>query len=339
MDTGVSRAAACDLAVLATSITSARTRGRQWTRQTPLVPATARDLRAESIYYKCENLQRTGSFKFRGALNKVLSLTAQQRESVVTASTGNHALAVAEALSIVGGRATVVVPATAPVAKIQRLIDRGFRLVRTEGDPLNAELTAREIAAREGGVYISPYNDIDVIAGQGTVGLELLEQLPQLEVVYISVGGGGLISGAAAAIKAVRPEVRVVACFPENATAMFESMQAGGDCRVADRATLSDATAGNLEAGAITIDLCRKLVDDCVLVSEQDIADGVRDLALQNQMVVEGAAGVAVSGCRRYLELHPEYAHAVSAVVLCGGHIDPRTLAAIINHDFDVMAR
>jgi threonine dehydratase len=188
------------LAALGPRIAEAAERLAPYGLRTPVVPARALDGGAGRVWHKCENLQRTGSFKIRGALNKVLSLTPEERaRGVVTSSTGNHGLAVAEALRLVGGRGTVVVSAGASPYKVARLGWAGLEVLTHAGDAMAAELEARALAEREGRVYVSPYNDWEVVAGQGTLGVELAEQLPGVEVVYVALGGGGLASGVAGA--------------------------------------------------------------------------------------------------------------------------------------------
>jgi threonine dehydratase len=190
-----------------------------------------------------------------------------------------------------------------------------------------AELEARALAEREGRVYISPYNDWEVVAGQGTLGVELLDQLPDVAVVYIALGGGGLASGVAGALKLSRPDVRVVACSPASSPAMLESIRSGEIVQVDEWPTLSDGTAGNLEPGSITLPLCAALLDEHVVVNEEEIARGMRDAALGDHLVVEGAAGVAVAGWRAHVEAHPELAERPSAIVLCGGNLGAELLA------------
>lgn len=295
---------------------------------TPLLPARCLEPHA---HFKCENLQRTGSFKIRGALNKLLLLTAEERQrGVVTSSTGNHGLAVAEALRLTSGQGTVVVSSMASQYKIDRLTNAGLEVVVLDGDPMAAELEARALADRSGRVYISPYNDPDVLAGQGTVAVELLEQHPGIEAVFIAVGGGGLVSGIAAYLKSVRPDVLIVGCWPELAAAMYQSVRAGRLMEVPDEPTLSDATAGNIEPGAITLPYCTELIDELVLVSEAEIASGMRDTLLTDHLVIEGAGGVAVAGWRKFTTYRPRLADHQSAVVLCGGNVSAATLTTIL---------
>ena len=295
---------------------------------TPLSPARCL---VPHAHFKCENLQRTGSFKIRGALNKLLLLSSEQRErGVVTSSTGNHGLAVAEALRLTSGRGTVVVSASASPYKIERLTKAGLEVVVSNGDPMAAELEARALGDREGRVYISPYNDPDVMAGQGSMAVEILEQRPDIEAVFVAVGGGGMIAGIASYLKAVRPDVLVVGCWPERAKAMYESVRAGRLIEVPDEPTLSDATAGNIEPGAITFPYCRDLIDELVLVSEADIAQAMRDAMLTDHLVIEGAGGVAVAGWRTFTAGRPRLADRESVVILCGGNVSAGTLSGVL---------
>jgi threonine dehydratase len=312
----------------AEAVIAASERLAPYALETPLV--RARSL-ATHAYFKCENLQRTGSFKLRGALNKVLTLTNDERErGVVASSTGNHGLAVAEALRLTSGRGTVVVSTAASVYKRERLTNAGLEVIVSDGDPMTAELEARALAEGEGRVYISPYNDADVVAGQGTVAVEMLAQHPRLEAVFVAVGGGGLIAGIASYLESVRPDVSVVGCWPEDAAAMYASVRAGRIIEVPDEPTLSDGTAGNIELGAITFPLCRDLVDELVLVSEEEIAAAMRDVMLADHLVIEGAAGVAVAAWRKFTAGRPRLADRESAIVLCGGNVSAPTLAQVL---------
>ena len=313
------------ITALQSAIFRAAARLAPYDLRTPVVPARAL---GAAVWHKCENLQRTGSFKIRGALNKILSLSAESlARGVVTSSTGNHGLAVAEALRIVGARGTVVVSAAASPYKVARLADAGLEVVTHPGDPMAAELAARALGERDGRVYVSPYNDPDVVAGQGTLGVELAAQLPDVEVVYVAVGGGGLAAGVAAAMKAARPATTIVGCWPEHATAMLASIRAGTIVDVEEAPTLSDGTAGNLEPGSITLPLCAALIDEHVTVPEAGIARGMRDAALGDHLVVEGAAGVAIAGWRALVHERPAFAERPSAVILCGGNLGADLLA------------
>jgi threonine dehydratase len=312
----------------ADAVVAASERLAPYAIETPLLPA--RSL-APHAYFKCENLQRTGSFKLRGALNKVLALGDDGRShGVVTSSTGNHGLAVAEALRLTSGRGTVVVSSMASAYKRERLAKAGLEVIVSDGDPMAAELEARQLAEREDKVYISPYNDPDVVAGQGTIAVELLAQHPNLEAVFVAVGGGGLVSGIAAYLETARPNVSVIGCWPEDAAAMYASVRAGRIIEVPDEPTLSDGTAGNIEPGSITFPLCRDLIDELVLVSEEEIGAAMRDVMLADHMVIEGAAGVAVAAWRKFTGGRPRLADRESAIVLCGGNVSAATLAGVL---------
>ena len=315
-------------AATADAVMAASERLAPFAIETPLLPA--RSL-APHAHYKCENLQRTGSFKLRGALNKVLTLGEEAREKgVVTSSTGNHGLAVAEALRLTSGRGTVVVSSAASPYKRERLAKAGLEVIVSDNDPMTVELEARALADREGRVYISPYNDPEVVAGQGTVAVEMLAQRPNLEAVFVAVGGGGLVSGIAAYLESARPDVSVIGCWPEDAAAMYQSVRAGRIIEVPDEPTLSDGTAGNIEPGSITFPLCRDLIDELVLVSEDEIADAMRNVMQVDHLVIEGAAGVAVAAWRKFTAGRPRLADRESAIVLCGGNVSASTLVRVL---------
>jgi threonine dehydratase len=272
-----------------------------------------------SVLLKNEHLQPTGSFKIRGATNKIRILgTAAQRTGVTTASSGNHGQAVALAGSRAGIPVTVYVAATASRPKVDAIRALGAELVIVDGPPLEAELLARRQAAAQGKVYISPYNDLDVIAGQGTLGMELFEQAPDLDAVFISVGGGGLISGVGTALKALNPRIRVVGVWPENSPCMLKAMQAGQIVAVEEQETLSDGTAGAVEPGSVTLALCRDVIDETVTVREAEIGRAMRMIADAEHWIVEGAAGVALAGLVKRAE---SFRGQKVAVVLCGRNI------------------
>ncbi len=272
------------------------------------------------VFLKCEHLQRTGSFKFRGALNKILSISESERaKGVIAASTGNHGLGVALAAKIVGIPATIYVPHDASSMKLKSIQSLGAQVEVCNGDCLAAEIQARKVAENEGRVFISPYNDQTVIAGQGTIGLELFRQNKNLDAVFVSVGGGGLISGIASYLKQKSPNIQIIGCYPENAPIMVECIKAGKIISVAEQPTLSDATAGNLEPGSITFPLCRDLIDHHVLVSEDEIKQAMRLLAETERMIVEGAAGVALAA---FLKMASSLKGKNVAIVLCGRNIN-----------------
>jgi threonine dehydratase len=298
-------------------------------RRTPLEPSpTLSEASGARVYLKLENLQRTGSFKLRGATNKLLTLPPDVRaRGVVAASTGNHGAAVASAAAELGVRALVFAPENASPGKLAVVRALGAE-VRLHGDDcLVAEHAARELAESEGLVYVSPYNDPAVVAGQGTLGVELLEDLPDLEAVVIAVGGGGLIAGVGSYLKAVREQIDVIGVSPRHSAAMHASLAAGSVVDVEHLPTLSDGTAGGMEADTITLPLCAASVDEVVLVDEDAIADGMRRVITAHHTLVEGAAGAAVAGL---LAARERLAGRTTAVILCGANVDPAVLKEVL---------
>lgn len=270
-----------------------------------------------AVRCKLENVQTTGSFKLRGALHALLAMPAVERPAgVVTASSGNHGLALATAGRRLGVPVTVFVPTTTPADKRARIAAAGAEVCVHGDDCVLAEARARAIAAATGRRYVSPYNDPDVIAGQGTVMVELLAQWPEVQTVYVAVGGGGLLAGMAAWGKAQRPDLEFVACSPIASAAMAACVRAGAIVEVSCGPTLSDSTAGGVEPGAITFPLCRDLADRWIDVGEPAIAAAMRSMLEQQQVRCEGAAGVAVAGCLA----DAAAAGRRSAVIVCGGN-------------------
>jgi threonine dehydratase len=280
------------------------------------------------VHFKMESLQYTGSFKLRGVTNKLLALTQKERErGCIVASTGNHGAAAAYAMKRLGVAGEILVPHGASPAKVDAITLLGGHTRMAGAEPLETERLAREQAAREGKTYISPYNDVEVIAGQGTVGAEILEELPEVHAVYVAVGGGGLAGGIGAWFKRYAPDTRIVGCVPENAPVMAECVRAGRVVHCACRETLSDATAGNLEDDAVTVDLCRATVDEWILVSEEEIAAAIRDAVRHEHTLMEGAAGVALAAFRR----NPgPWAGQDVVIVNCGRNIDADVLKRLL---------
>ncbi|WP_329481725.1 threonine/serine dehydratase [Kribbella sp. NBC_01484] len=298
---------------------------------TPLVKydVFSEELGAE-VLVKSEHLQRTGSFKARGSMAKILTLTDEQRErGVVTASTGNHGLGVGNALATLGGHGIVYLPENASPSKVAALRRLGLEL-RAEGNDSGVlEPKARAYAAEHDLTYVPPYNDPDIIAGQGTVGVEILEQLngQRLDAVIVAVGGGGLISGVASVLKQHLPGIRVYGASPVRDDAMAASVRAGEIIQIDAQETLSDGTAGSVEPGSITFDLCRELVDDWVLVSEDAISAALRMVIDTEHQLIEGSAAMAFAAARaRRTELEGQRV----VVVSCGGNISSSTLAAAL---------
>jgi len=292
----------------------------------PLVPVTPLQLSAVlskelacHVLLKCEHMQPTGSFKVRGSANKIRVLgESARRTGVITASTGNHGQGVARAAAFAGVPVTVYAAASASPQKLEAIRALGTELEIVTGPLIEAELEARRQSEKQNKPYISPYNDLDVIAGQGSVGMELLEQAPDLDAVFVSVGGGGLISGIGIALKQLSPRTRIVGVWPENSPCMLNALKVGEIIETEEFDTLSDATAGAVEEGSVTFPLCQAVIDETVTVTETEIAAAMRKLAESDRWIVEGAAGVALAGL---IKTAAAYRGRKVAVVLCGRNI------------------
>jgi threonine dehydratase len=282
-------------------VLEAEKRIRQYIRETPLEPSPyLSQLGDARVFLKLESSQITGSFKLRGALNKFLSLTTeQQKDEVITASSGNHAAALAYTLHKFGGKGVIYLPENVSPAKVEALRSYGVELKFFGDDCLESEALARETAAKADRVFISPYNDPKIIGGQGTIGIELTRQMDKLDAVLVPVGGGGLISGIAGYLKAMDKDVQIIGCQPENSAVMHASIQAGKILELESKPTLADGTAGGLEADAVTFEICRKFVDDFILVSESDIKNAIILSVEKHQILIEGAAALAIAAFTR----------------------------------------
>ncbi|MBV8163113.1 MAG: threonine/serine dehydratase [Candidatus Eremiobacteraeota bacterium] len=302
------------------SVAAAYARIRDYVRKTPIEPSPVlSELTGATVFLKLENLQVTGAFKARGAFNKLLTLSEEERRrGYVTASSGNHGTAVAYAAKQLHMNGITFVPEGAAPLKIANMRRLGCD-VRTFGSEGGAsEVHARAYAKDHGMTYVSPYNDPIVVAGQGTIGIELGEQVPELQGVVVAVGGGGLISGIAGYLKGLTPELRVIGVSPQNSMAMIASVQAGHIVETEHLPTLSDGTAGGLEPGAITFDLCRDLVDRFETVSEDEIGSALRLFIDSHHMLCEGAAAAAIAGL---LKAREAIRGSSVAVIICGANI------------------
>jgi threonine dehydratase len=289
-------------------------------RHTPLERSRLLSTRHDAnVFLKLDNLQVAGSFKIRGAMAKLSLLPKDVLErGIVTASSGNHGAAVACAISQLGGSAIVFVPNNASQTKCDAIQRYGAEVRRHGDDGLVSEMYAQRYALEHDRLYISPYNDPDVVAGQGTMGLEILESLPEVDALFVTVGGGGLISGVAGVLKALRPNVRVIGCQPSNDAAMMRSIEAGKILEIDALPTISDGSAGNIEAGSITFELCQTLVDQWVEVSEIEIMRAMRDFLETQHQLLEGAAGVALAA---FAKVADSYRGQRVVIVICGAKI------------------
>ncbi len=282
------------------------------------------------VFVKAEHLQRTGSFKLRGATNAVMRAIPMGK-TIATASSGNHGLGVSHALRAAGQNGVVFLPESVAPAKLDAVRRTGVRVELVGTDSNDTEKEAQRVATLEGWHYLSPYNDPDVIAGQGTIGLELLRQLDRIDVVYISVGGGGLISGIAAALKSVRPDIHIVACSAANSCVMHESVRAGRMLDLESLPTFSDGTAGGVDADTITFAHCQTLVDEWLLVSEQEIAHAMYDHINDLHQLVEGSAGVAFAALLKHAAADARFAGATRVAISCGQNIGVARLREVLD--------
>jgi threonine dehydratase len=274
------------------------------------------------VFAKLEQLQETGSFKLRGATNRILRLTPEERvRGIVAASNGNHGLGVAAASKSAGISADVFVSDRVAPSKAKRIEEYGARIVRAGSEPLDAEISARKQAQDSDRVFISPYNDADVLAGQGTIAVELAEQIPSLDAVFVAVGGGGLIGGIGAYLKHASPKMEVIGCWPENSPVLYEAMKAGRIVPVDEQPTVSESTAGGLEEDSITLEVASAVIDSSVLVSEEEILDAMRLAYRAKNWLIEGAAGVALAALLRTAE---RFRGKTVAVIICGGNLSDK---------------
>ncbi|MFC5146080.1 threonine ammonia-lyase [Streptomyces aureoversilis] len=287
------------------------------------------------VHLKCENLQRTGSFKVRGAYTRIAGLQREERAAgVVAASAGNHAQGVALAATLLGVRATVFMPVSAPLPKIAATRSYGAG-VRLQGQVLDEALSAaREHARRTGAVLVHPFDHPDVVAGQGTVGLEILEQCPEVGTIVVAMGGGGLAAGIAVAVKALRPDVRIVGVQAAGAAAYPPSLAAGRPVTVAEPVTMADGILVG-RPGAVPFALVRELVDEVRTVSEDALAGALLLCLERAKMVVEPAGAAPVAA----LLAEPDSFEGPLVAVLSGGNVDPLLLQRVLRHGMAAAGR
>ncbi len=288
-------------------------------------PLEAASELGENIWLKLENANKTHSFKIRGALNAILSLSPEARSrGIIAASSGNHAGAVAYAARLTGASAQILMPKTTAKKKVENVRRYGAEalLFGDTYDQAEAEALRR---VRAGGAWVSPYNDPRVIAGAGTIGVEILRQLPDLQRALVPVSGGGLVAGLAVALKELNPAIEVIGVNAESAPAMYNAFHGASLPQVWD--TLADALSGEIEAGSITLPICQRYLDDVVLVSEEQIARSMRFMLETQGWVVEGGGAVAVAAVMHDVALRDG---AVTAVVVSGGNVDVSVIRRVL---------
>lgn len=292
-------------------------------RLTPLNPAPAI---GENVFIKSENLQLTGSFKLRGAFNKISSLTDEEKSrGVIACSAGNHAQGVALSATKNGIKSVICMPAGAPLAKVEATKGFGAEVVLVDGVYDDAAREAERLTKEKGYTFAHPFNDEYVIAGQGTIALEILEQLPDVEQVVVPIGGGGLISGVAYTIKQLKPDCKVIGVQAATVPSMYESWKAGKIVTVPDGNTIADGIHV-LTPGSLTFELVEKYVDEVVTVSEDEICAAILTLLEKSKTVAEGAGATPVAAC-----LYNKVDMSKKTVcVVSGGNVDVTTLNRII---------
>ena len=283
-----------------------------------------------NVFLKLENQQVTHSFKIRGVINKLLSLSPEEKaRGVVTASAGNHGQAVAYGAKKLGFSAQIVVPTNTPKIKVDGIKQYDTDLLLFGGTYPEAERKAKEIATQTGRLYISPYNDELIVAGHGTIGLEILKELPNVEVVVVPVGGGGLIGGISVAVKSLRPNVQVIGVQSAAVPIMYESLKAGKIVAPHrhERYTIAEGLSGGIEKGSITFALAQQYVDEVMIVREETIRQAVYLLWKNEKQTVEGSG---VAGVAMLLENNDSFTGQTVAIVVSGGNIDDYLLKGII---------
>jgi threonine dehydratase len=305
----------------------ARRRIRDYVYQTPLLPS--RQVGSETgstVFFKAENFQLTGSFKIRGAASKMTSLGIER--SVITASSGNHGIGAAQAASLIGQKLTVVLPETVAQAKLQRIRAFNVDVILHGAETGLAELHAQKEAAARDLVYVSPYNDAEIIAGQGTIGLEMLEQADRIDNVFIAMGGGGLVSGIGSVLKSFSPHTRVFGVSALNSAALAASMTAGRIVETEHLDTLADAVAGGVDEDSMTLPLSLAVIDEVVTCTEAEIGAALKDMAVKENQLVEGAAALALAG---FYKVADRCRGQNNVVLLCGANFDRERIMAVVN--------
>ena len=297
-------------------------------RHTPLEHSPyLSNLASANVFLKLDNIQKTGSFKFRGAISKMTSMSDQEKSNgVVTASTGNHGAACSLAMSTLQIKGKIVVPENVHKNKVENILNLGGEVEYYGDDCIDAEERAKEISKTTGATYISPYNDEAIVCGQGTMGLEIWEDLKDVDAVFISVGGGGLISGVGGYLKSMNESIQVYGVSPKNSCVMYESLKAGKQLDLPSEPTLSDGTAGGVEFGSMTFEMCKEIINDFSIVSEGEIAKGIQIGVEKHHQLIEGAAGTAIAG---FMKQKDKFKDKTVVLVMCGGNISGAVLKSI----------
>jgi threonine dehydratase len=314
----------------AQDIVQARERIQKLIRVTPLRYSNyLSELTGANVHLKLENEQVTGSFKLRGALNKMMGLSKEERQrEIITASTGNHGLGVAFAAKELGIKAHVVFPVDASPEKREKMVKAGVDVIQEVGYA-DIERYARLLAEEQNMTYVSPYNDSAIIAGAGTVGVELLEQIEHVDVVIVPIGGGGLISGIAIAVKDISPTTKVVGVQAEVSPEVYESWKAGHWVHTEESDSIAQGLMGGIEPDSITLGIIQELVDDIHLVRESSLLTAMEILYEKESLVIEGAGAASVADV---IEKEHYFSGKTVVAVISGGNISEFSLTALIKH-------
>ena len=296
---------------------------------TPLIHSLALSKNLE-VYLKLECLQVTGSFKLRGATNKLLSLTNEQKnKGVIAVSTGNHGKGVAHAAKQIGIKSTIFMSSMVPEHRKKAIESLGAKVEIIGNNSDEADLYAREFSKKNNITLVHPFDDLDVIAGQGTVGLEMLEAMPDIDSVIIPTSGGGLIGGIALAIKLQKPNVKIIATSMKRGPSMYESLKAGKPVDVKEEETLADCLGGSIGLeNQYTFGICKDVIDDFILIDEPKIAEGIKFNFEKHKLVTEGAAATSIMAVKDQLSSH---FGKNTICLLCGGNIDSELFGKIIS--------
>ncbi len=310
-------------------VVAAEDRIRAVVRETPLEYSYALSKLGDcQVYLKLENLQITGSFKLRGAANFVLNLSKKDLDKgVVTVSSGNHAAALLYLRNQFKFKGTIYLPENASAAKINALRDYRADLKFYGTDVGETEFYAREMAKKTHQTFIPPYNHIKIIAGQATVAMEIKKQLKDVDAVFAPIGGGGLISGIAGYLKSEDETIEIIGCLPQNSPVMYESVKAGRIIEMESKPTLSDGTAGGIEKGSLTFEYCKRYVDDYVLVSEDEINEGILWMLNNHFTLIEGAAALSIAS---FMKVRQRYNNKNVVLLITGKKISLNTLKKVL---------
>ena len=314
--------------LILTDFYKARKRVQRWVRRTPLEHSLDLSSRTGAeVYLKLENYQVTGSFKIRGATNKILQLSEEdKKKGVVTASSGNHAQGLGYAAKQLGVRAKIVVPEMTPKVKIDAIKRYEVELIIEGKEYMDSERLAQKIEKEEGMTFISAYNDVDLIRGQGTLALEMIEDQPDLDTIFVPVGGGGLASGVSSVYKAAT-DATIIGVQSESSPVMYECIKEGHIHEIPLSDTYAEGLHGGLEQGSATFEICRDNIDDWIIITEEDVLGAISYMLHENHMLVEGAGAVGVAA----LLAHPaRFRDRKIGVIVSGGNLGMETLRLVL---------